>query len=302
MQYIAEQAHNRQDKDGILTGWQAIRLTDSAGKFQIAILPGPGRLVAHGPQGEFVVKEFTSRELSSGRPGGRRVYANAIERLDPPTNSPPIDVVLKLDRAQKLVGKLVDEEGQPIQDAIAISYLNIRPHFLEWRGDLFVEAHDGRFELPGAAPGSEYEVYFLDAAHKLGAVVKLRSDVPSPTIVLKPCGQAVATFNDGNGEPVRNYSPSLQLVMTPGPPPNDPTGSLAMKAGMPAADVDFISNIDRKNYWPGPHTDDKGAVTLPALIPGARYWLQTEKMGTKEVVVEPRQTVELGTFVVNQGK
>ena len=75
-----------------------------------------------------------------------------------------------------------------------------------------------------------------------------------------------------------------------------------MKAGMPTADADFVTNIDRKNYWPGPITDEKGAVTLPALIPGARYQLYNPSKGPQELVVDAHQTIDLGTIVVNQRK
>jgi hypothetical protein len=302
VQYIPEAQNNPHAKDGILTGWQDIRLSDDNGKFEIAILPGPGRLIAHGPRGEFVVKEFSSREINSGRAGGQRYYANAIERLDPPVDSPPVDVVVKLDRAEKLIGKLLDEKGQPIQNALVISRLNIHPLSLGWRGQASVEAHDGQFEITGAAPGREYDVYFLDPTHRLGAAAKLRSDNPSPTIVLKPCGRAVALFKDGDGEPLANFSPLLQLVVTPGASLDDPAGALVMKAGMPTADADFVTNIDRKNYWPGPITDEKGAVTLPALIPGARYQLYNPSKGPQELVVDAHQTIDLGTIVVNQRK
>jgi hypothetical protein len=256
----------------------------------------------HGPQNEFVVKESSIGELNGHQSGGKRVYVHSIERIDPPSDGAPIDRVIKLERSKEIVGKLVDEQGQAIDDALVITRLNILPNSLEWRGDYSLQAHDGRFTLSGAAPNQEYDVYFLDATHRLGAAAKLRSDSSSPTIVLKACGEAIARFKDATGEPITNYVPSLEMVVTPGASSGDPIGSLAMKAGMPTADADFVANIDRKNYWPGPNTDKNGLVTLPALIPGAQYRLIGDKKGPQMLTVEAHQTIDLGTLVVEQRK
>ena len=302
IQYVPEGDKNPKAHEGVLTGWQDIQISDASGTFEIAVPPGPGRLVVHGPQGEFVVKESTSRELASGRTGGQRQYANAFERIDPPINAPGVDRLIKLERAEKVGGQLVDERGQAIDEAIVISNLNINPYSLGWRGDSALLARNGRFEISGAAPGRELNVYFLDAKKRLGAAAKLKSNGSSPTVVLKPCGQAIARFKDSEGEPLTNFTPSLQLVATPGADPDDPVGSVAMKIGVTKADADFVANIDRKNHWPGPRTDDKGQITFPALIPGATYRLLHQRQGAKRFTVDPQQTIDLGEFVIDRNK
>lgn len=299
IQYVPEEANNRNATDDILTGWQGIQPSDEAGKFAITILPGPGRLLVHGPPGEFVVKESTTRELNSGRTGGTRCYANAFHRLDPSKDAGPIDLEIKLERAQKVIGKLVDEQGHPIQKAIVISRLVTHPHLIEWRGDLSFEASGGQFELPGLAPNQDTDVYFLDAERKLGASATIKADGSSPTITLKPCGQAVARFTDSDGEPLANISAALHMVVTPGAQRDDPIGSLAMKAGMPGAETDSVSNIDRKNYRPGPRTDKNGRITFPALIQGATYQLLSDN-NPKEFKVGVNQTVDLGNIVIDR--
>jgi protocatechuate 3,4-dioxygenase beta subunit len=303
IQYVAEEQNKPSATDDIVTGWQAIQISDQDGKFEIAVLSGPGRLLVHGPVKEFVVKESTTRELSSGRIGGRRCYANAFYHVNPSPDASAIDVVIQLERAQKVGGKIVDEQGRPVNEAIVISRLITHPYFIQWRGDLNVQARNGQFELPGLAPDQETTVYFLDASRKLGATAKLKADGGSPTITLRPCGQAIARFADGEGEPLADFTSSLHMVVTPGGHRDDPVSSLAMKVGMLAEEADFVANIDRKNYWPGPRSDDNGQITFPALIPGATYRISGYENGKsvpKEFRVKAEQTIDLGKFVIDQ--
>ena len=69
IQYIPETANNPNKPAGVLTGWQDIHVSDAEGRFQIVVLPGPGRLLVHGPQNDFVFQESSQRELYQGRAG-----------------------------------------------------------------------------------------------------------------------------------------------------------------------------------------------------------------------------------------
>ena len=66
VQYHPESNNNPNDKDDIVTGWQAIEVSDEQGRFEIVVLPGPGRLLVHASGGEFVLKETSSIELCAG--------------------------------------------------------------------------------------------------------------------------------------------------------------------------------------------------------------------------------------------
>ena len=70
IQYLPETANNPNTSDDILTGWQGIQLSDDQGEFAIAVLPGPGRLLVHGPQGKYVLQMIAGRMLAGGKPGG----------------------------------------------------------------------------------------------------------------------------------------------------------------------------------------------------------------------------------------
>ncbi len=143
VQYAVESANNPNKSDNIVTEWQDIHLTDKEGRFKIVVLPGPGRLLVHGPGEEFVLQEIGSRELNSGKPGGQRNYAHAIERIDPAANATPPEIVIRLKRGATVRGELVDRQGNAVDQANIFSRLHIDPASLWWRG-FAVEAMHGR--------------------------------------------------------------------------------------------------------------------------------------------------------------
>ncbi len=302
VQYHPESANNKHTADDILTGWNDIQLTDANGEFQIAVLSGPGRLLAHGPQGEFVLQETSGRELSRGSPGGQRHYANAIHKIDPQVGQEALEVALEIQRGATVSGRIVDEQQQLVEPVLVISRLNISPAILTWRGDRH-ETRGGRFQLAGLDPDREYPVLFLDPKRQLAAKVMIRAQSESPTVVLKPCGKATARFVDENGQPLVGAHANLHFILTPGAPRFD---LVAMKAGLLSADADFVANIDRTNYWDGPKADEQGRITMPALIPGATYQLQyvgpKGKSLIKEFTVESQQTLDLGDIVCQEEK
>jgi hypothetical protein len=301
IQYVPEELNNPNYKDDILTGWQGIQLSNAQGEFEIVVLPGPGNLLVHGPQGEFVLKETSSRELYRGRPGGQRNYANAIRRIDPAAGAEQLELTIELVRSAKIVGRLVNESGEPVDEALLISQLNVSPTDLWWRSDASKQVLGGRFELSGMTPNQECTAYFLDAKRRLGATINLIADGTTPTVVLKPCGQATARFVDEDGQPLENLSPSIHMVVTPGPHELD---NDAAARGELAADHDFVSNIDATNYRPALRTDSDGRLVYPCLIPGATYRFIRYDDGKSSIVrefrVESGQEIDLGEIVISQ--
>jgi hypothetical protein len=302
IQYHPESAHNPNVSDDDLTGWQGIQLSDDQGKFEIVVLPGPGRLLVHGPQGIYVLREASERELSRGTPGGRRYYANAIERVDPAVGAEPIELTIPLQPSSTIAGKLVDEQGQPVGKVSIISRLFIIPHSPFWRGysgEVPQPTAGNSFEVTGLAPDQECPVYFLNAERRLGATEVLRAGMPAPSIVLKPCGQATARFIDVDGTPRAGFDPTVYIVVTPGAHTFD---YAAPKLGKLSADEDFVANVDSLNHRPWPKTDEQGRVTLPALIPGATYRVygrQNDKPQLlKEFTVSAAEQRDLGDITV----
>ncbi len=295
IQYEPEGAHNPNAKDDILTGWQGIQLSNDAGEFEIAVLPGPGHLLVHGTKGKFILNYISGGELQRGTPGGRRNYAHAIERVDPKVDSEPIELTVKLDRGATVSGNLIDEQGQPPSEALLISSLNVHPTTLHWRGGGSVPVTNGRFELAGLDPEQRYTVYFLDSKRRTGATAIFKAGDEPRQITLQPCAQATARFVDAEKQPVSGLRPLVTMLVSPGVDPND---IKAIMRGEMAADSDFLANIDRANYRNTIASDADGRITFPALIPGATYRIGR----AKEFTVRDSQTIELGDIATEEAK
>jgi protocatechuate 3,4-dioxygenase beta subunit len=303
VQYIPEADNNPNAKDDILTGWQGIQLSNADGEFEIAALPGPGRLLVHATD-DFVLVETSSGELRRGRAGGERNYAHAVERINPQADAEPIAITIKLQRGDRVSGRIVDEDGQLADHVLMISRTKAHASSIFWRGQVgygIEEVRGGQFELRGLAAGKDNEVYFLDAERRLGAKVTIRADGDSPTVVLKPCGSATAIYVDRDGKPIANAQPMIEFVAAPG------AGRYEMLLNRAAltADADFMANVDRTNYSRGPKTDAEGRITFPALIPGATYRVvetNGQAMSAKTFSVKENETVHLGTLKLDSGR
>ena len=178
------------------------------------MLPGPGRLLVHGPQSSYLIRETSDRELRTGIPGGERNYAHAIEKIDPAPDAGPIELSVSLTPGATITGRMVDEQGNRIDEALVITRLKISPWFLEWRGDV-QPTLGGNFELSGLDPHESYLVYFLDPKRRLGATEILRADSRDSTVVLKPCGQATVNLVETHGLPLPGVNADLKMVVTP---------------------------------------------------------------------------------------
>ncbi len=296
---------NPDTSDDILTGWQAIQVSNEQGEYEIAVLPGPGRLLVHGPRNEYVIQQTTSNQLSRGRPGGERRYAHHIQKIDATADRVPLEMSFTLHRGGSVHGTLVDETGEAVDEALMISWRNIHATNLGWRGHS-PTVLGGHFDVGGLVEGEEYPVFFLDAKRRLGATVMIRADEPSPRVVLKPCGSAVMRFVDDAGKPVANQrTGDVYMVARPGAHRDN---RLVMMAGGEAADSDFIQNVDRINNPKLEDTDEEGRLRLPVLIPGATYRIITRRgrgnmwSTPKDFVAEAGTTTDLGDIVVEAGE
>ncbi|HCO23352.1 MAG: hypothetical protein CME31_26310 [Gimesia sp.] len=297
VQYYPEMTNDRRLLDDIVSGWQSIQKTDTSGKFQIPVLPGPGTLLVHAAEKNYILQERDSEVLNSGKPGGARMYAHAFQKINPAKEETLKPMNIELQQGATVAGTLVDEQGQPIKHAIMISRLKPDPLSPDWRG-LPVELNNGTFELHGLREGVEYPVYFLDPKNRLGTVAKISARTKEPKIVLKPCGSANVRYVDSDGKPIaEKIIGGLYLVVTPGTPKYD---IQAIRSGKLWADEELVFNIDRVNFsLPSACTTDaEGKLTFPALIPGATYRHVKVVNGqpeiTHEFVLEPGEQKDLG--------
>ena len=262
-------------------GSEAIQLSDEQGKFEIAVLPGPGRLLVRGPQGKHVLQQVSESELHPGKSNGKRVYAHAIERIDPTPGADPIELSFSLRPGATIVGALVDETGARIDEANVISPLNIAPNDRSWDRRVMA-ARDGKFELTGLDRDQDYRVSFFNPQLRLGATQVFRADTAESSVILKPCGGATVRYVDSAGHPQAETAAELRIVVAPGVAGDD----WAFDESKLASATDLITNAGGAFMLKHPKTDGQGRITFPALIPGTTYRLVNGKAGRQKTLKE----------------
>ncbi len=249
--------------ENVVTGWQARRTTDAEGNFTFAVPYSRGTLLVKKKDANYVLQHKFSREIRFGTPGGARVYAHALHEVNTSQDKDSIEVEIRIKPGHEVNGKIVDEQGKPINYAVLATNLDVWDYSGEWRG-VSRPTLGGTFQLRGLTDDEEHPVYFLDPYQKLGSTVKLRATDEPVNVVLKPCGSAKAKFVLDRED--RKFSAMLLFVLTPGAPKFD---SNAMRAGKAVADSDFVANVDQINYG-NAQKEQEGVnryYTFPALIP-----------------------------------
>ena len=298
MQYFPQDG-NPNFREDVRTGWHAVEMSGPDGTFRVPVLPGPGHLLILGPGGDYVHREIGSNLLFSGRPGGKRYYADAVVKLDLPKGAATKDVAVTLRRGVTVKGQLVGPDGQPVQGkALMLCRLHIDALSPYWRFP--VEVRGGQFELHGVDPEKGCRVAFLEPAKAWGTAVELSGkQAGKPVMVrLEPCGRALARFVDSAGKPLVGHMPLIDIAITPGAWRYD---FEATRKGQLLADAEHLANVDLRNYRNGPRTDADGRITFPALIPGVTYQIPTRgKEGQlvlgREFVAASGKTFDAGTI------
>jgi hypothetical protein len=183
----------------------------------------------------------------------------------------------------------------------------------------------GRFEVRGLDPEKKYRLMFLEhprlpparitpesfqglpqlymqellgPQNKLGMSVEVlpKAVKEELTVKLAACGKAKVRFVDGAGKPLPNYSPWMQLLVTPGPRIYQ-----ALEEKTLAAEVVTLTGRYGGQLANNP-TDAEGYVTFEGLIPGATYRLKkTDQEPNNEVLkdftTEAGKTLELTVTV-----
>jgi RNA polymerase sigma factor (sigma-70 family) len=276
-------------------------LSRADGRFEVVILPGPGHLLVNGPTPEYLKTEITNHNLH-GIPiyPNRRNYFDALVPLNLKPQKGPHRLEVTLRRGVTLTGKVVGPDGKPVAKAVMVCRTYIR-YGSDLNGANTMKVTNGRFELPGCDPNKPTEIFFCNAKHKLGAVVKLSAkEVKGKpvTVRLKRCGTAKARLVDDKGKPLAKVRVVLEMVITRGVP-----SGYEFKVIGPSADIAFSSWFDPRGY-PDLKTDAKGQITLPTLIPGATYWMFGKRSNrepftlTKEFKAEAGKALNLGDITV----
>ncbi len=174
------------------------------------------------------------------------------------------------------------------------------------------QAIDGVFEVNGLDAENPVPVYFLDAVNQWGAAVELpgKQTGKELTIQLQPCGQAIARFVGPDGKPLAAVDPRrlslFEILVTPGP--HAMTRDKNEQSQL-AADALSVELIDRNHYADPPLTDAAGRITLPVLIPGARYRISDKSTRSvdgkgvqirKDFTGKPGEKLDLGDVLIEK--
>jgi hypothetical protein len=260
-----------QDRDRIVRA-------DKDGRFSLTVPAGPVRLMAHGPTHGYRTQALQYWSMLENEeqlqrwgwreplPAERRGYTHAEQQLKLTPTEKPAEVRLRLVRGQSVAGRVVGAGGEPVKTAVLLCGEKVSP--LRNATVLPLPVREGRYELPGCVPGRVYPVLFFDAVNGWGAAVDLTAGQGAgPEVKLARCGSARLRFLDAEGRPLAGRGLRLGLVT-----------ERSFAADKPPlereADGHCSSCYDPRHYATDPVSDVEGWLTLPALIPGARYELE----------------------------
>ena len=289
---------------GSLSDPQTTVVSKDDGSFQIVVPAGKGHLLVFGPTSDYILDVIGSRTLSTGQPGGRRIYVAKDRPVRNERGRPAASGRRDPARGQSVRGRVVGPHGQMVQEAVMLS------RALFWMSSGSRAARDGDFELDGLDPLNSVPVYFLDPVHEWGATIEVsgKQEGQDLTIRLQPCGQATARFVDAVGKPLVSTDLSrlylFDILITPGP---HYLTRNEMEQSQLGADFKFVGSFDQEHYANRVVTDPAGRVTFPDLIPGALYRIydnSTTNVKVKGVqtrknfTVKPGETLDLGDILI----
>jgi hypothetical protein len=241
--------------------------TSADGTFLLVAPPGPGTLLVKAAEPDFIHTETgTGQLLGNAGGGGKPYFPDAVVALTLGANGAAQSPVIELHRGVTVRGRVTGADGKPVASALLISPTYV-PDGLEVRGHA-LPVRDGRFELPGCAPGTKAKVWVFDPKKNEGAVAELTVGGPEPEIRLAPCVSARVRAA-GTPGPAPAARMMVELVLRPGDSIND-----SLRAGSKAyllVSTSFAFGRDT-----APFDSNPGEVVFPRLIPGATYLVRCE--------------------------
>jgi RNA polymerase sigma factor (sigma-70 family) len=288
-------------------GYEQSVVSGPDGSFRAGVAPGGVRVLVSHPSGKYIPVILGSAGGTLEKPIGDPAYHHAVVDVEVKKDEPVKEVNVSLRRGVTVEGRLLGLNDKPIASAVMF-VSHHRPRFENTMHPMLVR--DGRFEVRGLDPEKSYRLMFLEhpslpppmitpeslqgfpqlymkallgPANKLGMSVEVspRKVTEELTVKLAACGSAKVRFLDSAGKPLANYSPWLQLVVTPGPRIYQ-----ALEDRTLAAEVVSLTGRYGGQIASNP-TDAQGYVTFEGLIPGATYRLkQTDQEPNNEVLKE----------------
>ncbi len=301
VQYIARGAPSSIEASRVNTA-----ISSPDGRFELPVQTDPGHLLVLGPTPDYLPVETSKGVLEGGKPGKRRVYADAVVALEGGQEGDEQTVDVRLRRGITLRGRVLGLDKKPVASFILVSQsYRVSGYKFGVNPDL-LRCANGEFELPGCDPDRPNTAYLLDPANRLAATVQLtKQNASEPAIVdLRPCGSARARLVGADGKPVAKHRPWFLYLLASGAPRR----SYEFGEGDNALEADSgdVAQLDL-TVFASVETNDDGRITLPALVPGLSYriqWTPTDFTDPKpwphlDFTVEAGEAKDLGTVVIN---
>jgi RNA polymerase sigma factor (sigma-70 family) len=253
-----------------------IARADRDGRFQITVPnDGPIRLQYFGPTAEYIANQ--RREWKS-IPETRRwkltppplhvqaSYCHGEVVLESTADAARNSISLPLRRGQTIEGEVYSSDGQSVSEAVLLCSGRVSPIHSSKGQALRVK--QGRFMLPGCEPDRVYTVVVVDCKRGEGAVARISCSGDSkktPRIRLEPCGEACVGIKPATTPP--QLLPALYLRLPKSYPIDDPPLGLTPADLVEDFAIDPNLDADRRVL------SKDGLMTLPCLVPGAKYVL-----------------------------
>jgi RNA polymerase sigma factor (sigma-70 family) len=308
VQFISPPYGNPAYRPDVLQAYYRIVRTGEGGRFRLTAPSGPVQLQVHGPTHEYRTQalRWWSRSVRKNKEEPerwgwgaplfkRQFYAHAQQELR--LAEDPTEVRLRLVRGETVAGRVVGPDGEPVETAVLLCGEKVSP--LRNGTALPLPVHEGHYELPGCTPGRVYPVLFLDAVNGWGAAVDLTvGRGAGPEVKLARCGSARLRLRDGKGRPLAGCGPRLVLATEQSFPEDKPPRQRVAEGHRSSS-----CGYDPLHYATDPVSDKEGWLTLPALIPGARYvlgYVDVEGVvrHTREFRVEPGEQLQLPDLAI----
>jgi hypothetical protein len=281
-------------------------LSAADGRFELPVPPVPGHLLVLGPTPDYVPVEASGQELERGKPGTKRLYADAIMRLEGRPDGSEQTVDIRLRRGVTLLGRVLGTDDKPAESCVLFSRSYRVSGYTLYDGPDLLACTDGRFEMPGCDPDRTHTASLFDSARRQGATVELtKQNATEPaTVRLRPCGTARARLVDAGGKPLVKYRPQFTYLLTEGAPSRFYLNAGANEYPL-EADQCYVSELGW-DLFGGVETDADGRITFPALVPGAKYrihWPPKDLTDPKpwpcvDFTVGPDEAKDLGAITV----
>jgi hypothetical protein len=270
-------------------------ITDEQGWFTLGVPEGKETLVVWTASADDVVQRLSKRELATGKPGidFNPCYAFGQLPIDVPAGVRGFEVQIPIQRGVTVEGHVVAADGS-VPQTLKMTYHGDFQKFTDAIHNVSVwPLYNRHLRIRGVPQDGELLVFLLDPVGREGKVLHVHgSDADKPLhVTLEKCGTVTYRFVDSKGKPVPGYNGDtlLSLLFLP---EDFMTGSMSTdqvlnQEGSYQRYFDYLNCRDLMS-------DENGCLSVPALIPGAIYRLNTRFKGLpSEIKVRSGEQLKL---------